>query len=219
MKEVTEVEQELIIIVGAGSHARVVLDVVLANNLQVLGFLDDRAMAAPDPRYQLLGTVKMLEDLLDSHPDSHVLIAIGDNRVRRHIDQDLLRGIRVAPAVAHPFGSISASVQLGTGTVLMPGVVVNTGARVGRHVILNTCCSVDHDCTIGDYAHISPGAHLAGNVSIGEGCHVGTGASVIPGVSIGEWAVIGAGAVVTTDIPPRCVAVGVPARVVKTIES
>ena len=46
MKEVTEVEQELIIIVGAGSHARVVLDVVLANNLQVLGFLDDRAMAA-----------------------------------------------------------------------------------------------------------------------------------------------------------------------------
>jgi acetyltransferase EpsM len=218
VREVVGLENELII-VGAGGHAKVVLDVALANNVTVLGFLDDHATVAPDPRYQLFGTVNMLEDLMVRHPSSQVFIAIGDNRVRRQIDRDLLKGRRVAPALIHPFGCVSSSAQFGNGAILMPGVVVNAGTRVGRHAILNTSCSVDHDCSIGDYAHISPGAHLAGAVTVGEGCHVGTGASVIPGVRIGDWAVIGAGAVVTTDIPPRSVAVGVPARVVKMIDS
>lgn len=57
----------------------------------------------------------------------------------------------------------------------MPGSVVNAGARVGDHVILNTCSSVDHDCIVEDFVHVSPGAHLAGNVTVKEGCHVGTG--------------------------------------------
>lgn len=208
-----------LIIVGAGGHAKVVLDVALANNVTVLGFLDDHAIVAPDPRYQLLGTVNMLEDLMIRHPDSQALIAIGDNRVRWRVDRDLLMRRRVTPALIHPFGCVSSSVQVGNGTVFMPGVVVNGGTLVGRHAILNTSCSVDHDCSVGDYAHISPGAHLAGTVTVGEGCHVGTGASVIPGVRIGDWAVIGAGAVVTTDIPPLSVAVGIPARVVKMIDS
>jgi acetyltransferase EpsM len=208
-----------LIIVGAGGHAKVVLDVALANSLTVLGFLDDRATAAPDPRYQLLGTVDMLEDLMNTQPSSQAFIAIGDNHVRCQLDHDLLKNRRVAPALIHPFGCISSCAEFGSGTILMPGVVVNAGTQVGRHVILNTCCSVDHDCSIGDYAHISPGAHLAGTVTVGEGCHIGTGASVIPGVSIGDWAVVGAGAVVTTNIPPRSVAVGIPARAVKIIDS
>jgi acetyltransferase EpsM len=218
VREVAGLENQLVII-GAGGHAKVVLDVALAVNLTVLGFLDDHATVAPDPRYRLLGALKVLEDLMSWHPGCQVFIAIGDNRIRRQLGHDLLNGRRVTPALVHPFGCVSPSAQFGSGTVLMPGVVVNAGTRVGRHAILNTCSSVDHDCSIGDYAHISPGAHLAGTVTVGEGCHIGTGASVLPGVKVGDWAVIGAGAVVTTDIPPRSVAVGVPARVVKMIDS
>jgi acetyltransferase EpsM len=217
MREVAGLGDKLII-VGAGGHAKVVLDIALANEITVLGFIDDHATIAPAPDYQLLGTVDMLEDLMIRHPGSKVFVAIGDNRVRRQIDRNLLESCEIAPPLIHPFGWISSSAQFGSGTVLMPGVVINAGARVGRHVILNTSCSVDHDCAIGDYAHVSPGAHLAGRVTIGEGCHIGTGASVIPGVRVGNWAVIGAGAVVTSDIPPRSVAVGIPARVVRTIE-
>jgi acetyltransferase EpsM len=218
VKEVARLGNK-VIIVGAGGHAKVVLDVALANDMTVLGFVDDHATVAPDPDYLLLGTVNMLEELMIHHPGSQVFIAIGDNRIRRQIDHGLLKGRRVAPALVHPFGCVSSSAQFGSGTILMPGVVVNAGTRVGRHAILNTCCSVDHDCSIGDYAHISPGARLAGTVTVGEGCHVGTGASLIPGVRVGDWAVIGAGAVVITDIPPRSVAVGIPARIVKQIDS
>lgn len=57
-----------------------------------------------------------------------------------------------------------------------------------------------------------------GRVRIGDNCHIGTGALIMPGVTIGENCVIGAGAIVTRDIPPNSVAVGVPARVIETIE-
>ena len=53
-------------------------------------------------------------------------------------------------------------------------------------------------------------------IVIKDGAHIGIGAIIMPGVTIGEGAIIGAGSVVTRDIPPYCVAVGAPAKVIKT---
>ena len=55
-------------------------------------------------------------------------------------------------------------------------------------------------------------------IVIKDGAHIGIGSIIMPGVTIGKGAVIGAGSVVTRDIPPYCVAVGVPCKVVKTFE-
>ena len=55
-----------------------------------------------------------------------------------------------------------------------------------------------------------------GKVVIKDGAHIGIGAIIMPGVTIGEGAVIGAHSVVTHDIPPYCVAVGSPAKVIRT---
>ena len=52
-------------------------------------------------------------------------------------------------------------------------------------------------------------------VRIGNGCDIGIGAIIMPGVEIGDGAIIGAGAVVTQNIPPFCIATGVPAKVIK----
>jgi sugar O-acyltransferase (sialic acid O-acetyltransferase NeuD family) len=102
--------------------------------------------------------------------------------------------------------------------MILPSATVNIDSVVGNHVILNTSSSVDHDCRIGDYAHIAPGCHLGGGIIVGEGTFLGVGTSVVPGVRIGRWSVIGAGAVVTKDLQDNCTAVGVPARVIKTRE-
>jgi acetyltransferase EpsM len=82
-------------------------------------------------------------------------------------------------------------------------------------VILNTSCSVDHDCVVEDFAHLAPGVRLAGNVHVGEGALLGVGSCVIPGVRIGRWATVGAGAAVIEDVPDYATVVGVPARVIK----
>ena len=62
-----------------------------------------------------------------------------------------------------------------------------------------------------DYTRVS-------NVTIGDNVFVGAGTIVLPGVSIGSNVVIGAGSVVSRDIPDKCVAVGNPARVVKSLD-
>lgn len=206
-----------LLIVGAGGHGKVVADVALAAGYQIVGFVDDRCNESPVPGFQILGTIRDMPSLVTRIPQATVIVAIGDNAVRKDVASRLSAlGVSMA-RVIHPFAVVSRFAVVGIGTVIMPGVVVNAGASIGNHAVLNTGCTIDHDCVVGDYAHISPGVHLAGNVVVGQGAHIGIGASVIPGCSIGNWSVIGAGAAVVEDIPDNVLAVGVPARVIKTL--
>ena len=101
----------------------------------------------------------------------------------------------------------------------MPGVIVNANAKVGRYCVLNTACSIDHDNVLDDGVQIAPGVRSAGNVHFGAMAFIGIGASLIPGVVVGTAAVVGAGAVVTENVPPGVLAVGVPARVIRPARS
>ena len=110
------------------------------------------------------------------------------------------------------------AIYLSDGTVVMQGAVVQSCARIGNHCIINTAASVDHDCVIEDYVHISPNATLCGGVTVGEGSQVGAGAVVIPGIKIGRWSLVAAGAVVMKDVPDNVLVLGNPARVIKRLK-
>jgi sugar O-acyltransferase (sialic acid O-acetyltransferase NeuD family) len=143
------------------------------------------------------------------HP---AVIALGDNRRRQTVATTLdFEWV----TVVHPRAWVDPSAQVGPGTVIFAGAVVQACARLGAHVIINTSASVDHDCIVGDFAHIAPGCHLGGQVTIGDGCLMGIGSAAIPGSETGAWSVVGSGSVVTRNIPAGQVAVGVPARVVR----
>lgn len=142
-----------------------------------------------------------------------IIVAIGDNALRRAVTERLLaRGERLTTAI-HPSAVVAASASIAEGAVVSAGAIVMPRAVVGRGVILNTKSSIDHDCAIGAYAHVAPGATLGGNVRVGEETLIGTGVSVVAGRTIGSRSVIGAGAVVVRDIPDDVVAFGVPARI------
>ena len=205
-------------VVGAGGHAKVVLDALLASGHEVLGVYDDNPAllgVEPIPGVKVLGDAKDLLKGLEKG-EGVVILAIGENRVRCRLSQQFSvpYGVACAPSTV-----LGRGVRIGKGSMILPSVTVNIDTVIGEHVILNTSCSVDHDCRIGDYAHIAPGSHLGGDVTVGEGTLLGVGSRVIPGIRIGHWSIVGAGAVVTRDLPDNCTAVGVPAKVIKTQET
>lgn len=109
---------------------------------------------------------------------------------------------------------MSRFVRIGCGSVVSAGAVVSTNVTIGKHVILELA----HDSVLGDFASLMVGANIAGEVMVETGCYIGAGATVINRVSVGEWSIIGPGAAIVKDIPPRVVAVGVPARPIRTLD-
>ena len=203
-----------VIFIGGGGHAAVCLDVFRSTGRAVIGYVAPES--SDDLDLDHLGSDDDIHRLAVEHL-SDVFVAIGANRARAALRQRLIaQGLTLTSAVdAHAV--CAPSVRIGDCSVVMPGAVINTRSTIGSGVIVNTGSSIDHDCTIADDAHVAPGTHLAGSVHVGPGVFLGVGVSVIPGCSVGEWTVVGAGAAVVRDLPAHSIAVGVPARVSRTL--
>jgi len=85
--------------------------------------------------------------------------------------------------------------------------------KIGLGVLVNTRAHVHHDCEIGDFSEIGPGAMLLGASKIGKKCRIGAGAVILPGVELGDEIIVGAGAVVTKSFSNACTLIGIPALV------
>lgn len=203
-----------IVITGAGGHCKVVLDLLRGSGeyepIGLLGECEDKeVMGVP-----VLGTDHQMGELYRSGI-RFGFVAIGSNAVRESVTKRMKEvGFQMITVVSRQ-AIISPYAEIGEGSVIMPGAVVNSCAKIGPGCILNTNCSVDHDCKLGPFVHIAPGCAVSGKTEIGRGCFLGTGARVIDGIQIGENSVIGAGAAVVRDIPGNCMAVGVPAKIIK----
>lgn len=186
------------VIYGASGHGKVIEDAVEAMGQKVSCFIDDNEALC-----QVHG--KPVVRGLDAHFGEPLIIAVGDNAIRKRIASGICADYG---RVVHPSAIISPRAMVGEGSVVMAGAVVQTDAVIGRHCIVNTAAVVDHECQVADFVHLSPHATLCGNVTVGEGAWVGARATVIQGVRIGRWAVVGAGSVITEDVPDYALVLG-----------
>jgi sugar O-acyltransferase (sialic acid O-acetyltransferase NeuD family) len=195
---------ELVVLAGAGGHAKVVYDAILsARRGARVEVRDD------DPTREGAAFLDVSVRTPIGEPEV-VHIAIGDNRARRAVGARLA-GCRFF-TVVHPDASVSSRCTIGPGALVAAGAIIAPGAKVGECAIINHRAIVDHDSVVGRYAHVAPAATLGGGVTIGEGALIGAGAVVLPGISIGNWAIVGAGAVVIAAVADRETVYGVPAR-------
>lgn len=187
-----------IAIIGAGGHGKVVGEIALLNDYKVINFFDENYNSINNFPFSV---INCLDHLLNHLKDyDSFFVAIGDNQTRGKLNE-LLKKLNVnIVSLIHPNSIISKFSVIGKGTCIMANTVVNPGAIINDGVIINTSSSVDHDCFIDDFSHMSPNCALSGGVNVGKFTHLGTGTSVHPGISIGNNVQTGVGSNIYKDI-------------------
>jgi sugar O-acyltransferase (sialic acid O-acetyltransferase NeuD family) len=195
-----------VILLGAGGHAKVLLDTLRLTGVQVRGVVDP-ALAGTSKLWRGITVIGNDDDLLKLKPDQVVLIngtgSLPSSSLRQRLFHRFTKSGFQFMNVIHPSALIGAGVVLGEGVQIMAGAIIQADTTIGNNSIINTGALVDHDCAIGCDVHLAPGVVVSGGVCIGEGAHIGTGSSIIQGVSIGAGAIVGAGTVVVKDVPAR----------------
>lgn len=203
-----------VVVIGAGEHARVVVDGFAATGRPVVGCIEVSPDGDLDRRVNGVPILGRLDDpaWVTAHDATEFVVALGDNRMRAEAFDACLRlGLRPTRMI-HPTAILLGGAAIGPGSQVCAGAVIGLDARIGSNAIINTLASVDHDDVIEDHAFIAPGAHLGGHVTVGTGARVGIGAAVREGIRIGAWATVGGGAAVIRDVSEHERVAGVPAR-------
>lgn len=201
-----------LVIVGAGGHAKVVLEMLRAQGrYAAVGCVDPYAKVTDVLGLPVLGGDEVLPRLR-AEGVAFGFVALGDNALRERVGASLRAAGFTLATIVHPSAVVLPSAALGEGVVVMARTVVGAASSVHDLVILNTGAIVEHDNRMGSAAHIAPGVALAGNVSVGERALVGVGAAVRPGIAIGADAIVGAGSAVVADVAAGEIVGGTPAR-------
>jgi sugar O-acyltransferase (sialic acid O-acetyltransferase NeuD family) len=205
---------EEFLIFGAGGHARVVIASLFSQGLRLIKIFDDDSAKKNTVLLgcSVFGTRQALVEYQQKNKQARLIVAIGVDRVRKKIYQELIaQGVEMGQAI-HADTSIAPGVILGKGLMIMARAVVNPDAQIGNNVIINTGVIIEHDCMIGNHSHIAPGAVLCGGVKVGGLTLIGAGAVVLPGIQIGHNCVVAAGAVVCEDVADGSTVMGIPAK-------
>lgn len=206
-----------IVLLGGGGHCRSVLDSLLSSGLyNEIGIIDyDKSASALG--VDVIGSDDDLPRLKDEGwREAFITVgSIGATQIRRKLYSIVNDLGFIIPAIIDPTANIARGVTIGKGTFVGKRSVVNSGATVGTCAILNTGSIIEHDCYISDFAHVSPGATLCGQVLVGADSHIGAGSVIRQGIKIGCGSLIGAGSVVVKDIPNGVKAYGNPCKVVE----
>lgn len=199
-----------LLIIGASGHGKVVADIAMKmNKWEYIAFLDDNKNIETLIGLEIIGTLKDVFIHLD---DFEIFVGIGDNETRQKIYEMLEAHRAHIPVLIHPNANVGSQVNIGNGTVIMAGVVVNCHTNIGKGCIINTGATIDHDNFIEDYVHISPGVHLGGTVKIGKASWLGIGSLVRNNINITNGCKLGVGSVVIKDISEPGVYIGAPTK-------
>ena len=185
-------------IFGSGGHGKVVGEIALLNQFSTIDFFDDKFKEIKEFPFPLIGNLECLKNLLDSY--DFFFVAIGNNISRFKITKYLAKENIKLISLFHPSSVISKFCSIGKGVCLMANSVVNAGSIINDGAVINSSASIDHDCFVGNFAHISPNCSLSGNVSVGDFSHLGTGTSVHPAIRIGNKVITGVGSDIFKDI-------------------
>lgn len=201
-------------IIGAGGHAKVVRELAEAIGYEIVCHI------VPENEVNISKLYFSDFEFKNKFGSTDVLLAngigsISSPGVRKKVFESYSQEGFDFPVLTHPTSFVSKSANLGKGTVVMAGAIVQAEVKTGDNVILNSRSVIDHDCSIGSHTHVATGAVLSGGVVIGVDCHIGAGTTLRNNIKIEDNIIIGVGAVVVDDLSTIGTYIGVPAREMK----
>lgn len=199
---------EKIIILGKGGHAESLVDIVeRENKYEVAGYVvNDTYQQAGSEKYPIIGCDADLEQIFQRGIRNAALGIgyLGKSDLREKLWNKLKKIGYSLPIICDPSAVLAGSVQIGEGTMVGKGAIINANASVGKVCIINTGAIVEHDCIVEDFSHISVGSVLCGGVQIGKASFIGANATVIQGKRIGSRCIVGAGTTVRKNVEDNC---------------
>ena len=199
-----------LLIYGAGGHAKAVMEMARAiGAFGIAGIIDDNADLTGSHvlGIPVLGTREILPQLVEQgiRMAANGVGGIINIGIRIRLFELLASQGFAFPILCHPRATVEASAQISDGVQVFANAYVGSSVVLHEKCMINTGAIVSHDCEIGSYTHIAPGAMLAGMVSVGERALVGMGVTTAIGIQIGSGARIGNGAVLLADVPERAI--------------
>ncbi len=205
-----------LIIVGAGGHAKICIDIIRQNNLyEIVGATSNSTDIKYVMGVPVLGTDEEVLEKYFADGVHFAVIGIGSlNKLskRTEIFNRLKKIGYYLPSIIHPKAIYEPSASIEEGCQIMAGAIIGSDVRIKHNCIINSGSIISHDCYLEENIHITPGAILAGNVYVGKNSVIGMGATVYLGVIIGTEVIISNSSNVLKDIPDYSIVAGNPAQ-------
>ena len=192
-----------ILLIGAGGHARSCIDVLEEENqFEIAGLIEKgKSISNESLGYPVIGTDDDLKVLRQQYKNALITVGqIKSPKIRIKLYKLLKELDFTLPVIVSSQAYVSKHAQIGEGSIIMHGVIINANAKIGNNCIINNRALIEHDAVIGDHCHIATGAIINGEVSVENETFIGSGAVTKQAISIGKNCVIGAGVVLKNDI-------------------
>jgi sugar O-acyltransferase (sialic acid O-acetyltransferase NeuD family) len=208
-----------IVIIGAGNNGKCIADAVeKMGQYKIVGFLDTIRQAGDVFfSYPILGNQSEIASVVKVYNIHAGVISIGENHSRKKVVQEishLLPDFEYV-TVIHPQAVVSKEVNIGIGTTIMAGCIVNVNAKIGDFCLLNSGSILEHDSQMEDFSTLAPGVITGGYFHLGTLSTMGLGSKAIDRIRIGHNVVIGAGSLVIKDVEDNTLAYGHPANSIR----
>ena len=194
--------QKPVIVLGAGGHAKVILDMLVRSGRKIQGIIaPDKVAGESLFGFKIIGDDKVISGFLPNSVElANGVGALPYTKHRWELAEKMRKQGYSFTTVIHPSAIVANDVKLADGVQVMAGVIIQPGTSVGRDSIINTGVLLDHDCNVAQNCHLASGVICSGEVNIEECVHIGAGTSIIQNINVGKNSVIAAGSVIYKDI-------------------
>ena len=208
-----------ILLFGLRRNFKIIVNEILkTSSYNIIGFIDENI----NDKFIIIEKKKIFnrnkdQKKLINKKDTKGIITFGDNFLRKQIFSrvhKINKNFKWEKLISKQ-SFISKNVVVEQGSIVMPGVIINSYSRIGQMCLINTGSIIEHDNYFKNFSSAGPGVTTSGNVIVNELSHLGTGSVVIHDITIGKNTILGASSVAIKNLNSDSVYVGNPAKKIK----